>query len=136
EAYDAVGDSAKASEYAHALDAAVSLQPGAYHRAWSLFLLDHGRNLQTVTRKIHEELRTRHDVYAYDLLAWSEYVQHRPVQARAEMMKALSQGTQDALLFRHAALIARANNDSSAAAGYLARARALDPFIDADGGVQ
>ena len=56
--------------------------------------------------------------------------------ARAAMTKALSQGTQDALLFRHAALIARANDDSSGAATYLARARALDPFIDVNGGVR
>ena len=114
----------------------MSLQPGAYHRAWSLYLLDHGRNLPTVARKIRRELTTRHDVYAYDILAWSEYVQHRPKQARAAMTKALSQGTQDALLFRHAALIARANDDSSGAATYLARARALDPFIDVNGGVR
>lgn len=136
EAYEAIGDTAKASEYAHALDAAVSLQPGAYHRAWSLYLLDHRRNLPTVTGKIREELKTRHDVYAYDILAWSEYAQHRPNLARGAMSKALSQGTQDALLFRHAALIARADGDSVGAAGYMARARTLNPFVDFGGGVR
>ena len=136
EAYDAIGDTAKASEYAHALDAAVSLQPGAYHRAWSLYLLDHRRNLPAVTRKIRNELTTRHDVYGYDILAWSDYVQHRPKQARAAMAKALSQGTKDALLFRHAALIARANGDSLDAASYVSRARTLNPFVDVGGEVR
>ncbi len=40
--YAAQGDTAKAAEYAKAMEVSVSQQPGAFHRAWSLFLLDHG----------------------------------------------------------------------------------------------
>ena len=40
DAYAALGDSAKANEYAHAMEVAVSKQATAYHRAWSLFLLE------------------------------------------------------------------------------------------------
>ena len=52
DAYAAIGDTARSRDYAHILDVTVKQQPGAYHRAWSLFLLDHGRNLATVNRKI------------------------------------------------------------------------------------
>ncbi len=102
DAYAAIGDSAKAEEYAHVLDVVVLKQPGAYHRAWSLFLLDHDRHLSTVSRKIREEMRTRKDVYAYDLLAWSLHKEGRDREAAAAMTVALSQGTQDPQLQYHA----------------------------------
>jgi tetratricopeptide (TPR) repeat protein len=105
DAYAALGDTARAAEYARALDVVVLKQPGAYHRAWSLFLVDHQRHMATVTRKIREEMQTRKDVYAYDLLAWSLHKQGRHAEARAAMAVALSQGTQDVLLTTHAAAI-------------------------------
>ena len=108
DAYAAAGDSAKSAEYARVLDVAVLRQPGAYHRAWSLFLLDHDRHVATVSRKIQEELRSRHDVYAYDLLAWSLHKQGRDREAEVAMRQALAQGTIDAQLTRHAAIIQRA----------------------------
>lgn len=102
DAYAAIGDSAKSEEYAHVLDVVVLKQPGAYHRAWSLFLLDHDRHLATVSMKIREEMRTRKDVYAYDLLAWSLHKQGREREAEAAMTVALGQGTKDAQLQYHA----------------------------------
>ena len=102
DAYAAIGNSAKSEEYARVLDVAVLKQPGAYHRAWSLFLLDHDRHLATVSRKIREEMKTRKDVYAYDLLAWSLHKQGRDREAAEAMAKALSQGTRDAQLQYHA----------------------------------
>ncbi len=105
DAYFALGDSARGEEYARVLDVVVSKQPGAYHRAWSLFLLDHGRNAGTVRRKIREELRTRQDVYAYDLLAWSLHKDGRRSEARVAMTRALHLGTKDPLLAQHARAI-------------------------------
>lgn len=112
DAYAAVGDTARSRDYAHILDVAVRQQPGAYHRAWSLFLLDHGRNMATVNRKIREELRTRHDVYGYDLLAWSLHKQGRNAEAARAMRLALREGTKDPLLANHAAEIEKANGDA------------------------
>jgi hypothetical protein len=97
-----MGDTAKSEEYAHVLDVVVLKQPGAYHRAWSLFLLDHDRHLATVSKKIREEMRTRKDIYAYDLLAWSLHKQGRSHEAADAMKVALSQGTQDPQLHYHA----------------------------------
>ena len=127
DAYLARGDTARSSEYAHVLDVAVLKQPGAYHRAWSLFLLDHDRHLATVAAKIREELRTRQDIYAYDLLAWSLHKQHRDRDAAVAMAKALGQGTEDAQLFFHAGMIERALGHRAVAAERLARALAINP---------
>jgi len=106
DAYAAIGDTARAEEYARVLDVAVAKQPGAYHRAWSLFLLDHDRHVDVVSAKIREEMKTRRDVYAYDLLAWSLHKQGRHVEAAIAMKQALAQGTRDPQLARHAAIIA------------------------------
>jgi len=129
DAYAAVGDSAKSAEYARVLDVAVSRQPGAYHRAWSLFLLDHDRHVAMVSRRIREELRTRHDVYAYDLLAWSLHKQRRDREAAAAMQKALAQGTLDAPLFYHAGMIEHALGHAETARALLERALAVNPYF-------
>ena len=92
DAYAATGDSARATDFARALDVAVSKQPGAYHRAWSLFLLDHDRHVAMVARKIRQELETRRDIYGYDLVsAWSLHKQGRDEEASRAMAMALSQ---------------------------------------------
>jgi tetratricopeptide (TPR) repeat protein len=127
DAYAALGDSAKSRDYARVLDVAVLKQPGAYHRAWSLFLLDHHRHVATVYDKVLVELRTRRDIYGYDLLAWALHAQGRDAEAKTAIAHALSQGTQDALLFYHAASIERALGNDSAAEHLFARMRALQP---------
>lgn len=130
DAYAAIGDSAKAAEYAHTLDVVVLNQPGAYHRAWSLFLLDHDRHVVTVARKVREEIRTRRDVYAYDLLAWSLHKQGHDREAEPVMRLALGQGTQDAMLFYHAGMIQRALGDTTGARAQLARALRVNPYFE------
>ena len=126
----AMGDTAQATEYARVLDVAVTHQPGAYHRAWSLFLLDHNRHVALVSRKIREELRQRRDIYGYDLLAWSLHKQGRDAEARRAMTVALEQGTQDAQLFYHAGMISAGLHDSAATRQYLSRALAVNPFFN------
>lgn len=107
EAYLALGDTAHATEYARAMTASTLEQPGAIHRAWGLFILDHGtlRDAERVLAKTREELRTRHDVYGYDLLAWALHRQGRDGDARAAMRRALAQHTEDPQLLRHAQAI-------------------------------
>lgn len=133
DAYAALGDSAKANEYARVLDVAVLKQPGAYHRAWSLFLLDHRRHVGTVYRKVLAELRTRRDVYGYDLLAWALHAQGRDRDARSAMARAMSEGTQDPQLFRHAAAIEQSLGYEGRAEQLSARARELAPDARAAG---
>lgn len=103
----ALGDTAAAVGYANAMSVSALTQPGAIHRAWGLFLLDHGSTAERaeVLRRARMELRERHDVYGHDLLAWALYRAGHTTEARREMAAALSQGTEDALLVAHAAAL-------------------------------
>ena len=105
DAHARLGDSSAAAEYARAMEIAVLGQPGQWHRAWSLYLLDHDRRVPEVLRRVQDELRTRRDVYGFDLLAWALHKSHRDRAARAAMDRALSLGTVDPQLRRHAAAI-------------------------------
>ena len=129
DAYAALGDSAKANEYAHAMEIAVSKQATAYHREWSLFLLNHGRRVAEVLAKTQEELETRRDIYGYDAFAWALHASGRDREAREAMRHALVLGTQDAMLFCHAAAIDRALGKRDLAAAELEHARTLNPHL-------
>ena len=129
DSYLALGDSAKAEAYAHAMEVAVSKQKTAYHREWSLFLLNHGRRMGEVLSKAQDELRTRQDIYGYDVLAWALHASGRDAEAREMMKHALALGTQDAMLFYHAATIDRALGKADIAASELEHARTLNPYL-------
>ena len=107
DAYAVLGDTARAGEYARAMEIAVAGQPGQWHRAWSLFLLDHHRRVPEVVAKVREELKTRRDVYGYDLLAWALHLAGRDIEARVAVRQALAWGTKDPQLLGHAAAIGR-----------------------------
>ncbi len=107
DAYAALGDSSGAAEYARAMEIAVLGQPGQWHRAWSLYLLDHDRRVPEVLARVQDDIRTRRDVYGFDLLAWALHKAHRDREARDAMTKALALGTHDPLLRDHAAAIGR-----------------------------
>lgn len=130
QAYELLGDSARAGEYFRAMEVTVAGQPGAYHRAWSLFLLDHDRRVPEVLAKAREELTFRKDVYGYDLLAWALFRERRYAEARTAARQALRMGTEDASLYYHAAMIERALGDRAAAADYLSRAVSINADFD------
>lgn len=119
------GDSAKSAEYDGAMEVAVSAQPGAYHRSWSLHLLDRSRGVSDVLQRATEELRTRPDVYGWDVYAWALYRAGRISEAGAASATAISLKTADPLLYRHAAAIADAAGQRSRARALLRRARVL-----------
>jgi tetratricopeptide (TPR) repeat protein len=129
DAYAALGDSAKSAEYVRTMEVAVRQQPGAYHRAWSLFLLDRGLRVSEVHANVRTELRTRPDIYGHDLLGWALYKRGRHAEARVHMAQAMAQGTQDALLFYHAGVVERAAGDAGRAAELLRRALAVNPYF-------
>ena len=125
DAHAALGDTAKAAEYFRTMEVAVSAQAGPFHRAWSLFLLDHGRRVPEVLARARAEIAVRRDVYGHDLLAWALHKAGRDAEAQAAMTAALALGTQDAMLFRHAAAIERALGREAAARDHERRAEAL-----------
>ena len=130
DAHAALGDTAKAAEYVAAMEVAVGQEPGAYHRAWSLFLLDHGRRVPEVLAAAQAELAGRRDIHGYDLVAWALYKSGRAAEAREPMRLARAQGTQDAMLHYHAGMIALASGDPVSARDHLERALAIAPAFD------
>jgi tetratricopeptide (TPR) repeat protein len=130
DAYRALGDTAKAGEYYHTMEVAVVAQPGPFHRAWSLFLLDHDRDVPRVLAKVEEEIQTRRDIYGYDLLAWALHKSGHDVAARGAMIHALALGTKDASLLFHAGMIEHALGANQVAAGHLRTALLVNPHWD------
>jgi tetratricopeptide (TPR) repeat protein len=131
DAYAHLGDSTRAADYAAAMRVSALRQPGPIHRGWGLFLLDRGTEVETVLAKAQEELRTRKDVYGYDLLGWALYRSGRYSEAALALSSALSQGTQDAMLFFHAGMVQRALGHADEARRLLALALATNPHFDA-----
>lgn len=127
DAWLASGDSAQAESYTRAMSLSALEQPGAIHRAWGLYLVDHGERLDDVLRRVRAEARTRKDVYGYDLLAWTLHAKGDDTAAWEAAQVALSQGTEDAQIVSHAATIARALGKQDDAARLTARVLAINP---------
>lgn len=125
--YAALGDSARAEEYFHTMEVVTLAQPGGFHRAWSLFLLDHQRRIPEVLAQVEAEIHSRRDVYGWDLLAWALHQAGRDREALPAMTRALALGTEDAMLFYHLGTIQRALGHRVAAKRSLARALAINP---------
>lgn len=105
-AYAESGDSAKANEYGEALALVAASQPGPFHRAWSLYLLDRGQQVDHIVERSLAELQVRKDVYGYDLAAWAMFRAGRMREARVLMARAMRFKTPDPLLATHAKMIA------------------------------
>jgi tetratricopeptide (TPR) repeat protein len=131
DAYAALGDRAKAAEYFRTMEVAVTAQPGPFHRAWSLYLLDHNVRVDEVLGKARKELEQRRDIYGYDLVAWSLHRAGRDQAADAMMREALCLGTPDAMLWFHDGMIARARGDAGRARASLERALSINAHFHA-----
>jgi tetratricopeptide (TPR) repeat protein len=88
-------------------------------RTFSLYLSSRGESLPTALELARNELNTRQDVFTYDALAWALSANGRHEEALHEMDRALAEGTQDARLFFHAAVIAGRAGRSDLAQGHL-----------------
>ena len=126
-AWAALGDTAQSAAYAKAMTVSALTQPGAIHRAWGLYLVDHHQRTHDVLRRVRQELETRQDVYGYDLLAWTLHAQGKDREAWQAARKALAQGTEDAQIAFHAAEIARALGDTEEANRQMQRVAAINP---------
>lgn len=129
DAYAALGDSATAQEYIHAMEVVTFAQPGGFHRAWSLFLLDHERRVPDVLAQVQLEIRTRTDIYGWDLLAWALHRAGRDRDALPAMAHALALGTKDAMLFCHMGMIERGLGHRVAARSYLEHVDSTNSFF-------
>ena len=79
---------------------------------------------------MQEDIRTRGDIYGFDLLAWVLYLNGDVAGAQTQMHKALRLGTEDAPTLFHAGMIELAAGDKDAGRDHLERALALNPGLD------
>jgi tetratricopeptide (TPR) repeat protein len=102
DALRAAGDTTKAAEVEKQIE-----QRGAVEdpRSFSLYLSTRGQQPQLALALAQREFDTRADVFTHDAAAWALQANGRGPEARAEITKALAEGTQNARLFFHAAVI-------------------------------
>ena len=103
-------------------------------RTYSLFLST--RNAQADSgaadaglKLAQAELETRRDIFTRDAVAWAFLAAGKVQDAQSNMEAALAEGTQDARLFLHAGVIARAAGQPGAAASFLQKASALQQTL-------
>lgn len=93
----------------------------------ALFDADHGRDLPRTLERARAAYARRPSVVVADVLAWTLYQSGDYAEAQAMSRTALRLGTQSALMYYHAGMIARALGDTAASAAYLHKALALNP---------
>jgi tetratricopeptide (TPR) repeat protein len=92
---------------AAAVEATIHRQGAAADpRTFALYLATRGESLTTALELARHELSTRGDIFTHDALAWALAANGLIEQARLEVGKAVSEGTRDARLYLHAAVIA------------------------------
>ena len=101
-----------------------------YGRQLALFYANHDTNLEMALAAAEAELAARPDVYGYDVLAWTLFKNGRIDEAAAAMEQAFVQGTQEALFYYHAGMIAAAQGNSELAIEQLSHALELNPNFD------
>jgi tetratricopeptide (TPR) repeat protein len=98
-----------------------------YNRELAYFFADHDLKPSEALALAAREFEVRHDIYAYDVLAWALYRNGRSADARAVIGEALKLGTRDARLFYHAGMISLRLGATADAQEYLERALSINP---------
>ena len=106
------------------------LNGALYNRQLALFYADHDMKAAEAYALAKREYELRRDIYGADALAWAALKAGRLDEAQAAIKEALRLNTEDAKLFHHAGMIARAAGDKTRARDYLKRALALSPQFD------
>ncbi len=98
-----------------------------FYRELALFYADHNLKLTVSVDLAKKELEVRHDIYTWDILAWVLFKNGNIPEAADAMDKALSLGTEDALLDFHAGMIQLQLGRSERAQKLFKSALALNP---------
>ncbi len=126
------GENEQATQTYELVEATASLAKSnhqIFDRQITMFFADHQRKPAEAVQMAHAELLVRHDVYAYDTLAWAAFRSGDLVTAKRASDKALTFGTQDAAIFAHAGLIAAATGDNRTAHSLLSRSVRVNPYF-------
>jgi len=103
--------------------------PAADPRTFALYLASRGEATATALELARAELAVRGDVFTHDALAWALAANGDLKEASREMDLALSEGTRDARLFFHAAVIAGKAGRAENAHTWLSQAAPLLPLL-------
>jgi hypothetical protein len=95
----------------------------------ALFLATRHENPETALRLARLEFGSRSDVFTHDALAWSLAAAGNLAEAHGEMQRALAEGTEDARLFFHAAVIASKTGRAADADRWLRKANELSHLL-------
>ena len=98
-------------------------------RTVSLYLATRGDDPERALQLAEQEIKNRQDVFTHDALAWALAASGRTKEARTEVDNALAEGTNDARLFLHAAIIAAQNGEYSRSKRLIERARANQQML-------
>jgi pentatricopeptide repeat protein len=101
-----------------------------YNRQLALFYADHDLKAGEAYQLAKREYEKRRDIYGADALAWTALKAGKIDEARQAVKESLRMGAQDAKLFYHAGMIARAAGDRATAQEYLQRALKINPRFD------
>lgn len=98
-------------------------------RTFALFLATRHAEAATALEIARDEMENRQDVFTRDALAWAQLAAGDLEGARANSALALAEGTQDARLFYHAAVIAAASHDGAGALAFSKKADAIRQML-------
>jgi tetratricopeptide (TPR) repeat protein len=98
-------------------------------RTLSLYLATRGEDTDLAVRLAQEEFQQREDVFTHDALAWALAAAGRVDEAGAHLEHALAEGTQDARLFFHAAVIESRAGRFEEAEHWFTSAAAMDDLL-------
>ena len=98
-------------------------------RTLSLYLATRGEDVETAFRLAQRELESREDIFTLDALAWSLRANGKTDQARSVIRRALAEGTPEARLFFHAAVISAEAGDSQEAARWSKKAHSIQQML-------
>jgi len=98
-------------------------------RTFALYLATRGESAELAVNLSKKELMSREDVFTHDALAWALAEAGYAEEAREQMELALAEGTQDARMFLHAAVIAAKSKRVAEAKAWLEKAGSLQQTL-------
>jgi predicted Zn-dependent protease len=101
DAQAALGDSVAARIWYARAERLAAERPEPFNRQWTLFRLDHHRDVAGIRALLEAEIRIRPDVYGWDLLARARQLDGDVAGASDARARARRMGTADAALVQH-----------------------------------
>lgn len=98
-------------------------------RTYALYLASTGQQLALATRLAKQDFTERQNVFSHDAMAWTAHAAQRSAEALKHIQYATREGTQDARLFFHAAIITQAAGETAQALHWFKKAKAIEQML-------